>query len=194
MKQRCFQTTSPHHQKFTQLPKNRWQKSNDFRNRMKTDVETFECVLWPSFREESAVVVRAENGRKMLERLERKSNATPWRGQTFRDPERTAKMSPLLGRKKSTRIFGDKRWSKDGMGLLCAFGQLNCKEPYSPDTLGTWKFQRISRARYPVKRVLTSSCRDIWKIAEKERILKRFEVEMCFFTLVKVESLTKIIG
>lgn len=39
-------------------------------------------------------------------------------------------------------------WQRNSKGLLCALGQFGCNDThYSPDTIGTWKFHRVTRPR-----------------------------------------------
>ncbi|XP_043473036.1 focal adhesion kinase 1 isoform X5 [Leptopilina heterotoma] len=48
-------------------------------------------------------------------------------------------------RRKLSRSFREKKWKRNSKGLLCSLGQLGCHDYYSPDTIGTWKFHRVSR-------------------------------------------------
>ncbi|XP_033226318.1 focal adhesion kinase 1 isoform X1 [Belonocnema kinseyi] len=54
------------------------------------------------------------------------------------------KDAPFL-RRKSGQSFREKKWKRNSKGLLCSLGKLSCHDYYSPDTLGTWKFHRVSR-------------------------------------------------
>lgn len=39
-------------------------------------------------------------------------------------------------------------WQRNSKGLLCALGQFGCgNSHYSPDTIGTWKYHRVTRTR-----------------------------------------------
>ncbi|XP_076296807.1 protein tyrosine kinase 2 Fak isoform X3 [Lasioglossum baleicum] len=85
----------------------------------------------------------------MLELLERKANGISWptcRGQNLESFAKEAKGVLLLKRGKG--YPREKRWRKENGGLLCSLGQLGCSESYSPDTLGTWKFHKVSRASH----------------------------------------------
>lgn len=89
----------------------------------------------------------------MLELLERKANGISWpacRAQNLESFAKDAKGVFFLKRDKGyTR---EKRWRKENRGLLCSLGQLGCNESYSPDTLGTWKFHKVTRTRYTSNR------------------------------------------
>ncbi|XP_012152828.1 protein tyrosine kinase 2 Fak isoform X1 [Megachile rotundata] len=82
----------------------------------------------------------------MLELVERKANGISWpscRGQTLNTFAKDPKGILFLRRDKGCPR--EKRWRKENGGLLCSLGQLGCNESYSPDTLGTWKFHKVSR-------------------------------------------------
>ncbi|XP_078037265.1 protein tyrosine kinase 2 Fak isoform X3 [Augochlora pura] len=85
----------------------------------------------------------------MLELLERKANGISWpacRGHNLESFAKDAKGVFFLKRDKG--YPREKRWRKENGGLLCSLGQLGCSESYSPDTLGTWKFHKVSRASH----------------------------------------------
>ncbi|KAI4500693.1 hypothetical protein M0802_004285 [Mischocyttarus mexicanus] len=85
----------------------------------------------------------------MLELVERKTNGIPWHS----GGRRTENLSGFANNskgiflmKKEKDVPREKRWKRDSRGLLCSLGQLGYNDSsYSPDTLGTWKFHRITR-------------------------------------------------
>lgn len=100
----------------------------------------------------------------MLEHVERTAIGISWPAFRHRDrysvKESEPKMSPFLRRKKSG-FFSDaqKRWSKEPKNLLCSFAQLRCSDTYSSDTIGTWKFERITKNRYKHKKFKKCICK-----------------------------------
>jgi len=79
--------------------------------------------------------------RKMLGLVERKAGEISW-------PTCRVQNLDTFGRNPNgVPRHAEKRWRRDSKGLLCSLGQLGCSDSYSPDTLGTWKFHKVSRAR-----------------------------------------------
>ncbi|XP_026668386.1 focal adhesion kinase 1 isoform X5 [Ceratina calcarata] len=83
----------------------------------------------------------------MLELVERKASGISWpcRGQnleSYRDPK------GIFFLRRDRGCSREKRWRRENGGLLCPLGRLRCNESYSPDTLGTWKFLRVSRSSH----------------------------------------------
>lgn len=88
--------------------------------------------------------------RKMLELVERKASGISWpmcRTENLDNLEKNPKGSFVLRRRTKKDCAREKRWRRDSKGLLCSLGQLGCSDSYSPDTLGTWKFHKVSRTR-----------------------------------------------
>ncbi|XP_019888475.2 focal adhesion kinase 1 isoform X3 [Ooceraea biroi] len=86
----------------------------------------------------------------MLELVERKANGISWptcRAQNLDTFGKNPKGGVLL-RHMEKGCTREKRWRRDSKGLLCSLGQLGCSDSYSPDTLGTWKFHKVSRASH----------------------------------------------
>ncbi|CAK9830355.1 Focal adhesion kinase 1 [Anthophora retusa] len=83
----------------------------------------------------------------MLELVERKASGISWpscRGQNLESFGKDPKGIFFLRRDKG--CSREKRWRRENNGgLLCSLGQLGCNDSYTPDTLGTWKFHRVSR-------------------------------------------------
>ncbi|KAK9307884.1 hypothetical protein QLX08_001945 [Tetragonisca angustula] len=82
----------------------------------------------------------------MLELIERKANGISWpscRGQKLESLGKDARGVFFLRRDRACPR--EKRWRRENGGLLCSLGQLRCSESYTPDTLGTWKFHKVSR-------------------------------------------------
>ncbi|XP_043529651.1 uncharacterized protein LOC122539094 isoform X2 [Frieseomelitta varia] len=82
----------------------------------------------------------------MLELIERKANGISWpscRGQNLESLGKDARGVFFLRRDRACPR--EKRWRRENGGLLCSLGQLRCSESYTPDTLGTWKFHKVSR-------------------------------------------------
>lgn len=90
----------------------------------------------------------------MLELVERKAGGISWPRAT---PPSNNKDNNNFGNKEPTQLARRKPAGKRGgaeqqqwvrrssRGLLCSLG--GCEDYYSPDTIGTWKFHRVSRAR-----------------------------------------------
>ena len=80
----------------------------------------------------------------MLELVERKTGAGAWPGAATRDGS-----AGRRGDEQRTRLARlkppESHWARSSRGLLCSLG---CDDYYSPDTVGTWKFHRMSRLRY----------------------------------------------
>lgn len=88
------------------------------------------------------------SGRIMLELVERKANGISWpscRGQNLESLGKDPKGIFFLRRDRACPR--EKRWRRENGGLLCSLGQLRCNDSYTPDTVGTWKFHRVSRPR-----------------------------------------------
>lgn len=89
----------------------------------------------------------------MLELVERKAGGISWpscRGENLESVGKDPKEMLFLGQRDKACPTGGKRWKRKsgGGGLLCSLGQLRCNHTYyTPDTLGTWKFHRVSRPR-----------------------------------------------
>lgn len=91
----------------------------------------------------------------MLELVERKANGISWHGRRRNEnlaadiTNNNSKGIFLMKKEKGGVVTREKRWKRDSRGLLCYLGQLgyNDSSNYSPDTLGTWKFHRITRRR-----------------------------------------------
>lgn len=90
----------------------------------------------------------------MLELVERKAGGISWpsrRGENLDSVGKDPKEMLFLGQRDKACPRGGKRWKRKkggGGGLLCSLGQLRCNHTYyTPDTLGTWKFHRVSRPR-----------------------------------------------
>ncbi|XP_020723404.1 uncharacterized protein LOC100651181 isoform X2 [Bombus terrestris] len=82
----------------------------------------------------------------MLELVERKANGISWpscRGQNLESLGKDPKGIFFLRRDRACPR--EKRWRRENGGLLCSLGQLRCNDSYTPDTVGTWKFHRVSR-------------------------------------------------
>ncbi|XP_020291296.1 focal adhesion kinase 1 isoform X2 [Pseudomyrmex gracilis] len=81
----------------------------------------------------------------MLELVDRKAGGISWptcRASNLDSFGKNTKgRSALLARKVRT---SEKQWRRDSKGLLCSLGYLGCDDSYSPDTLGTWKFHKVS--------------------------------------------------
>ncbi|XP_015607197.1 uncharacterized protein LOC107273475 isoform X3 [Cephus cinctus] len=83
----------------------------------------------------------------MLELVERKASGISWPVAMARLPRSFENHKDVfLRREKSGPTFRERRWKRDSKGLLCALGR--CNDYYSPDTLGTWKFHRVSRVSH----------------------------------------------
>ncbi|XP_060821683.1 focal adhesion kinase 1 isoform X5 [Bombus pascuorum] len=81
----------------------------------------------------------------MLELVERKANGISWpscRGQNLESLGKDPKGIFFLRRDRACPR--EKRWRRENGGLLCSLGQLRCNDSYTPDTVGTWKFHRVS--------------------------------------------------
>lgn len=85
----------------------------------------------------------------MLELVERKTNGISWHGRRTENlADFTNNSKRIFLMKKEKDVSREKRWKRDSRGLLCSLGQLGYNDSsYSPDTLGTWKFHRITRRR-----------------------------------------------
>ncbi|XP_035731447.1 focal adhesion kinase 1-like isoform X1 [Vespa mandarinia] len=82
----------------------------------------------------------------MLELVERKANGISWHGRRTENlADITNNSKGIFLMKKEKDVPREKRWKRDSKGLLCSLGQLGYNDSsYSPDTLGTWKFHRIT--------------------------------------------------
>ncbi|XP_053980275.1 focal adhesion kinase 1 isoform X5 [Hylaeus volcanicus] len=85
----------------------------------------------------------------MLELVERKASGISWptcRNHNLESFGKDPKGIFFLKRDKG--CAREKRWRRENGGLLCSLGQLGCNDSYSPDTLGTWKFHKVSRTSH----------------------------------------------
>ncbi|KAL0119696.1 hypothetical protein PUN28_007856 [Cardiocondyla obscurior] len=85
----------------------------------------------------------------MLELVERKARIS-WptrRSQNLDTFGQNAREGVLL-RNRGKNCVHEGRWRRDSKGLLCSLGQLGCSDSYSPDTLGTWRFHKVSRTSH----------------------------------------------
>ncbi|XP_029165967.1 uncharacterized protein LOC114936820 isoform X2 [Nylanderia fulva] len=87
----------------------------------------------------------------MLELVERKASGISWptcRARNLDTFGKNPKGGGVLLRYAERGYMREKRWRRDSKGLLCSLGQLGCSDSYSPDTLGTWKFHKVSRTSH----------------------------------------------
>ncbi|XP_039305531.1 uncharacterized protein LOC105205797 isoform X2 [Solenopsis invicta] len=87
----------------------------------------------------------------MLELVERKASGISWPTCRPQNLDAFGKNNPKKGvlfRRREKNCTREKRWRRDSKGLLCSLGQLGCSNSYSPDTLGTWKFHKVSRTSH----------------------------------------------
>ncbi|XP_031785611.1 focal adhesion kinase 1 isoform X3 [Nasonia vitripennis] len=90
----------------------------------------------------------------MLELVERKAGGISWPRATPQPSagnkdnknlgkEQLARRKPAAGK----RAGAEQQWvRRSSRGLLCSLG--GCEDYYTPDTIGTWKFHRVSRASH----------------------------------------------
>lgn len=91
----------------------------------------------------------------MLDLIERKTSVMSWpvamnRGQNFNNTVKPSNDELVVIRRQLENVAKPKEsaWQRNSKGLLCALGQFGCNDThYSPDTIGTWKFHRVSRSR-----------------------------------------------
>ncbi|EFN81019.1 hypothetical protein EAI_12866 [Harpegnathos saltator] len=86
----------------------------------------------------------------MLELVGRKASGISWPGCRAENLDTFGKRLRDVSRRRADKHADctcEKQWKRDSKGLLCSLGQLGCNDSYSPDTLGTWKFHKVSRAR-----------------------------------------------
>lgn len=85
----------------------------------------------------------------MLELVGRKASGLSWPSCRAQNLDTFGKhlRGDVFRRRAEKDFTREKQWKRDSKGLLCSLGQLGCNDSYSPDTLGTWKFHKVSRAR-----------------------------------------------
>ncbi|XP_036147458.1 uncharacterized protein LOC105833444 isoform X3 [Monomorium pharaonis] len=86
----------------------------------------------------------------MLELVERKTSGISWPTCRTQNLDTFGKNSKgdILFRRREKSCVREKGWRRDSKGLLCSLGQLSCSDSYSPDTLGTWRFHKVSRTSH----------------------------------------------